>query len=78
MVQPRILATRVSCAAHSRTCATEPGADVSWSEYIVWIESITSKSGAAGNVAKISRTDVALASPTGAWPSPSRCARSLT
>jgi hypothetical protein len=29
MVQPRVLATRVSCAAHSRTCATEPGAEVS-------------------------------------------------
>ena len=29
---PEVLATRVSCAAHSRTCATEPGAEVSWSE----------------------------------------------
>jgi hypothetical protein len=29
MVMPPCLASRVSCAAHSRTCATEPGADVS-------------------------------------------------
>ena len=27
--QPLALAKRVSCAAHSRTCATEPGAEVS-------------------------------------------------
>jgi hypothetical protein len=32
VVQPVALATRVRCAAHSRTCATEPGAEVSWSE----------------------------------------------
>ena len=42
---PVCLATRVSCAAHSRTCATEPGADVSCSEYSVWIESITATAG---------------------------------
>ena len=30
--QPLVLAVRVSWAAHSRTCATEPGAEVSWSE----------------------------------------------
>ena len=29
---PLALAKRVRCAAHSRTCATEPGAEVSWSE----------------------------------------------
>ena len=29
---PVCLAWRVSCAAHSRTCATEPGAEVSASE----------------------------------------------
>jgi len=40
-----LLAMRVSCAAHSRTCATEPGAEVSCSEYTVWIESITTMSG---------------------------------
>ena len=40
-----LLAMRVSCAAHSRTCATEPGAEVSCSEYTVWIESITTTSG---------------------------------
>ena len=27
MVQPLALAVRVRCAAHSRTCATEPGAE---------------------------------------------------
>ena len=31
MAVPLLLAMRVSCAAHSRTCATEPGAEVSWS-----------------------------------------------
>ena len=30
--QPRVLATRVNCEAHSRTWATEPGAELSWSE----------------------------------------------
>ena len=35
MAQPLDLAVRVSWAAHSRTCATEPGAEVSWSEYTV-------------------------------------------
>jgi hypothetical protein len=29
MVVPLALARRVSCAAHSRTCATDPGAEVS-------------------------------------------------
>ena len=45
MVMPLLLARRVSCAAHSRTCATEPGAEVSCSEYTVWMESITATSG---------------------------------
>ena len=44
-VMPLDLAMWVSCAAHSRTCATEPGADCSASEYIVWIESITATAG---------------------------------
>ena len=43
-VPPR-LAKRVSCAAHSRTCATEPGADCSVSDHSVWIESITAMLG---------------------------------
>ena len=34
---PLDLASRVNWAAHSRTCATEPGADCSASEYSVWI-----------------------------------------
>jgi hypothetical protein len=45
MVVPPALAARVRCAAHSRTWATEPGAEVSWSEYTVWIESITATAG---------------------------------
>ena len=34
-LSPVALAARVRWAAHSRTCATEPGAEVSWSEYTV-------------------------------------------
>ena len=48
MQVPPALAARVRCAAHSRTCATEPGAEVSWSEYTVWIESITATAGWIG------------------------------
>ena len=44
---PRCFARRVSCAAHSRTCATLPGAEVSASVYAVWIESMTTTSGFA-------------------------------
>ena len=43
----RCFASRVSCAAHSRTCATLPGAEVSASVYAVWIESMTTTSGAS-------------------------------
>ena len=32
IAQPVALAVRVSCAAHSRTCATEPGAEDNCSE----------------------------------------------
>ena len=54
MVMPLALAARVRCAAHSRTCATEPGAEVSWSEYTVCIESITAMLGrTAESVARI-------------------------
>ncbi len=38
----RDFANRVSCAAHSRTWLTEPGADCSSSLNNVWIESIAS------------------------------------
>ena len=44
------LAMRVSCAAHSRTWATEPGAEVSASEYSVWIESMTTTSGFSASI----------------------------
>ena len=43
---------------------------------MVWIESITSSAGgSASTVVKMSRTEVAAASSTGALPSPSRTAR---
>jgi hypothetical protein len=42
---PVCLASRVSCAAHSRTCATDPGAELSCSDHRVWIESITATCG---------------------------------
>src|SRR6185295_1489245 len=44
---PARLAWRVSCAAHSRTCATEPGADWSVSDQTGWVESITATRGRA-------------------------------
>ncbi len=47
MVVPVSLAMRVSCAAHSRTWDTDPGAEVTCSVYSVWIESITTTSGAS-------------------------------
>ncbi len=73
---PRCLARRVSCAAHSRTCETLPGAEVSASVYIVWIESTTTTSGAAPPMAAtIASSCTSASSSTGALTSPSRCAR---
>ena len=59
---------------------TVPGAPSIRSLCIVWIESITSSAGGApiDSVVRISRTDVAAASCTGALPSPSRRARRRT
>ncbi len=77
IVVPLLLAIRVSCAAHSRTCATEPGADVSASEYSVWIESITATSGlSASSVAWIFSSWISGSSPRLGLSMPSRCARS--
>ena len=47
---------------------------------MVWIESITSSAGGSPSpsVVRMSRTEVAAASRTGALPSPSRTARSRT
>ena len=45
MAMPICLAMRVNCAAHSRTCDTLPGAEVIWSEYMVWMESMTTSLG---------------------------------
>ena len=65
---PLRLAWRVSCAAHSRTCATEPGAELSWSEYSVWIESITHTAGASASSAARRRTRAANSSRSGSKP----------
>ena len=76
---PADLAWRVSCAAHSRTCATEPGAEVSCSEYSVWIESMTQKSGASACSANRIFSSWISASTRTFLPSrPSRRARSAT
>ena len=53
---PLRLATRVSWAAHSRTCATDPGADCICSEYSVWIESITATCGRSASSAATMRS----------------------
>jgi len=42
---PACFASRISCAALSRTCDTLPGADASSGKYIVWIESTTMTEG---------------------------------
>ena len=77
---PRSLAKRISSCALARTWLTVPGAPSIKSECIVWIESITSS--ASGRplprVVRMSRTEVAEASRTGASPSPRRRARSRT
>ena len=79
VAQPEVLATRVSCAAHSRTWATEPGAELSWSEYSVWIESTTQKAGdSASSVARIFSSWISASTRTRAPVSPSRRARSAT
>src|SRR5260221_4064520 len=53
-VMPVVLAARVRWAAHSRTWATEPGAEDSWSEYTVCMESMTTTAGwVASMVARI-------------------------
>jgi hypothetical protein len=76
---PLVLAKRVRCAAHSRTCATEPGAEVSWSEYTVWIESITAMAGrVASSVAMIFSSWISASTCTCEWSSPSRRERSAT
>ena len=75
----RCLASRVSCAAHSRTCATLPGAEASASVYAVWIESMTTTSGdSVPMVAMIASSCTSASSDTGALTRPSRCARSAT
>ena len=76
---PSDLAARVSCAAHSRTCATEPGADVNASENTVWIESITQNFGRSVSIAaRIRSSWISASTRTGASRRPSRRARSAT
>ena len=66
--KPRRLASRISSCAAPRTWLTVPGALSSVSRYIVWIESMTTRSGASSlsSEAAMSRTLVAAASCTGA------------
>jgi len=79
VAMPRLLATRVSWAAHSRTCATEPGALLSCSLHSVWIESTTQNCGAsASTVARIFSSWISAATRTRVPASPSRRARSAT
>ena len=59
---PARFACRVSCAAHSRTCATEPGADCSVSLHRVWIESITATAGLPASSAPRMRSSCVSAS----------------
>ena len=76
---PVFLAWRASCAAHSRTCATDPGAEVSASEYSVWIESITATSGrAASSAARMRSSWISASSSTFSATSARRVARSAT
>ena len=76
---PRCLAKRISAWAAARSWVTVPGACSSPSTHMVWIESTISRSGACGRstVARMSPTEVALASWTGAVGQPeARRARS--
>ena len=79
IVMPVAFATRVSCAAHSRTCATEPGAEVSCSLYTVWMESMTHTAGcSASSVATIFSRLISASTRTREPSSPSRRERSAT
>src|SRR5438132_522634 len=77
---PRRFASPISSWAAPRTWLTVPGALSSVSRYIVWIESITTRSGAflSSSAAMMSRTLAAEASRTGVSATPSRSARSRT
>ena len=75
-VIPACFAIRVSCAAHSRTCDTDPGADCNCSEYTVWIESTTTTAGlSSSTVAMIRSSEISASSRTPPASSPSRRAR---
>ena len=65
--------------AASRTCPTEPGAPLSPSACIVWIESITQTSGpSASIVASTCSSEVSAITGTESAPSPRRSARNRT
>ena len=79
MAMPVCLASRVSCAAHSRTCDTEPGAAVSSPLYSVWIESITATVGFCSDTAAwIASSRISANRLTLPVARPSRRARSAT
>ena len=76
---PCCLARRVSCAAQSRTCETEPGADCSSSLITVWIESTTTTAGLTVPMAAMMRSSEISASIGRREPSiPSRLPRNAT
>ena len=70
---PRRLAKAVSSWAAARTWETEPGALSTWSDHMVWIESMTASAGrSASRVARMSRRLVSVASLRGALVRPRR------
>ena len=77
---PDFLANLISACADARTCVTVPGADLTVSVHMVWIELITIRRGTAPSdkVETISSTEVSAANCTGASARPSRSARNLT
>ena len=64
---PRRFASRINSCAEALTWLTVPGADSKASRYIVWMESMTTTSGASllSRLAITSRTFVAAARSTG-------------
>ena len=76
---PLALAKRVRCAAHSRTCATLPGALLRASLYTVWMESITATCGrSACKVSRIFSSCISASTRTCEPSSPRRRERKAT
>ena len=76
---PDVFANAISRAAHSRTCASEPGIESSSAVYTVWIESIASTRGRSARACPSTlSTSVSATSDTVATSAPSRRARIAT